>query len=79
MPSVNLPAGDATHRPTNRARPTNRLMTFREWCKRCGFSTVTGWRIMKAGDGPKVTRISPRRIGIREDHHAEWLDSREIR
>jgi predicted DNA-binding transcriptional regulator AlpA len=70
MPFVNLPADDATH------RPTNRVMTFRQWCERSGFSTVTGWRIMKSGDGPKVTQLSARRIGIREDHHAAWLDSR---
>ena len=70
MPSVNLPAGDATH------RQSNRVMTFRQWCERNGFSPVTGWRIMKAGDGPKVTKLSARRIGIREDHHAAWLESR---
>jgi predicted DNA-binding transcriptional regulator AlpA len=73
MPSVNLPAGDTTH------RPTNRVMTFREWCERSGFSAVTGWRIMKSGDGPKVTQLSARRIGIREDHHAVWLNSRKVR
>jgi predicted DNA-binding transcriptional regulator AlpA len=70
MPFVELPTGNAAH------RPTNRIMTFREWCERNSFSPVTGWRIMKAGDGPKVTQISARRIGIREDHHAAWLESR---
>jgi predicted DNA-binding transcriptional regulator AlpA len=74
MPSVDLSAGDAAHRPI-----TNRVMTFRQWCERCGFSTVTGWRIMKSGDGPKVTMMSPRRIGIREDHYVEWLDTRKVR
>jgi predicted DNA-binding transcriptional regulator AlpA len=73
MPSVNLTAGDAAH------RQTNRVMTFRQWCERNGFSAVTGWRIMKSGDGPKVTQLSARRIGIREDHHAAWLDSRKVR
>jgi predicted DNA-binding transcriptional regulator AlpA len=73
MPSADLPAGDAWH------RPTNRIMTFREWCEWNSFSTVTGWRIMKSGDGPKVTQISARRIGIREDHHAAWLKSRKVR
>lgn len=73
MPFVELPAGDAPH------RPSNRIMTFEEWCERMSFGRVTGWRILKSGDGPKVTQISARRIGIREDHHAEWLDSRQVR
>jgi predicted DNA-binding transcriptional regulator AlpA len=70
MPFVELLAGDSAH------RPTNRIMTFREWCARNSFSPVTAWRIMKAGDGPKV---SARRIGIREDHHSEWLETRKVR
>jgi len=69
MPFVEISARDA-----KQPRPANSIMTLREWCERSGFSTVTGWRIMKAGDGPKVTRVGNRRIGIREDHHAEWLD-----
>lgn len=73
MPFVEVRAGDAKH------RPINYLMTFEEWCARNNFSRVTGWRIMKSGTGPKITRITARRIGIREDHHAEWLDSREVR
>jgi len=73
MPSANLSAGDATH------RPSNRIMTFEQWCEHNSFSRVTGWRILKSGSGPKVTRISTRRIGIREDHHAEWLDNQPVR
>ena len=74
MPFVELLSVDASPH-----RPTNRIMTFREWCARCGFSTVTGWRIVKSGDGPKVTQVSARRIGIREDHHAKWLKTRKVR
>ena len=48
-------------------------MNIREWCERSGFSAVTGWRFMKSGNGPKLTQLSARRIGISEDHYAEWL------
>ena len=71
--SANRSARDATH------RQSMRVMTFRQWCEASGISTVTGWRIMKAGDGPKVTQLSARRIGVREDHFASWLDSRKTR
>jgi predicted DNA-binding transcriptional regulator AlpA len=72
MPSLNLPAGDA------KRRPAIRIMTIKEWCERSAFSTVTGWRLMKSGRGPQLTRISERRLGIREDHYREWLDSRKV-
>lgn len=60
-------------------RPRTQIMTFREWCERNSFGSTTGWRIMKSGQGPKVTQISARRIGIREDHHAAWLKTRNVR
>jgi len=69
MPSANLSTRDA-----KRQRPSNRIMSIQEWCDRNGFSLATGWRIRKSGDGPKVTQVSARRIGIREDHHSEWFN-----
>lgn len=57
----------------------NRVMTVQEWCERAGVSRVTGWRIIKRGGGPKITQVSLRRIGVREDHFAEWLDTLEVR
>jgi hypothetical protein len=35
-----------------------------------------GRRLIESGDDPKITRLSDRRIGIREDHYHEWLNSR---
>jgi hypothetical protein len=51
-----------------------RVLTFKEWCKLNGFSERTGLRILNSGDGPKITQLSARRIGIREDHNAEWQE-----
>jgi hypothetical protein len=33
-------------------------------------------RLIDAGDGPVITRLSPRRLGIRVSHGDAWLDSR---
>ena len=63
------------------ARPSNngfsrRVMTLRAWCELNGFSLPTGRRIIASGRGPKITQLGERRVGIREDHNAEWQDSR---
>ena len=52
-----------------------RHLTFREWCALKGISERTGRRILKSGNGPKVTQLSLNRISIREDHDAEWEES----
>ena len=54
----------------------DRVNSFADWCQRCGFSEATGRRILASGDGPTVTWLSTRRMGIRERHHLEWLDAR---
>jgi len=54
--------------------PPYRVIPFVDWCKLNGFSVATGRRIIDSGR-VKVTALSPRRIGIREDHNAEFQDS----
>jgi hypothetical protein len=49
---------------------------FEAWCGRVGISLATGRRLVAAGDGPRVTRLSERRIGVRERDHLAWLDAR---
>jgi hypothetical protein len=51
-----------------------RVIPFIEWCKLRGFSLSTGERLARAGK-VKVTYLSPRRKGVREDHDREYLDS----
>ena len=50
-----------------------RVLTF-TWCSLRGLSKATGRRVIKAGK-VKVTQMSERRIGIREDHDREYLDN----
>jgi predicted DNA-binding transcriptional regulator AlpA len=69
MPSISSDNVSATLDP-------DCVMPLPTWCKRCGFSEATGRRLIKIGQGPTVTWLSKRRMGIREKHHREWLDSR---
>jgi hypothetical protein len=51
-----------------------RVIPWLEWVKLRGISLSTAERLEKAGK-VKVTRMSPRRKGVREDHDQEYLDS----
>ena len=60
-----------------RFRPDDfRVLSFAEWCRLCGFSLATGRRIINAGNGPIITQLSPRRIGITIANHVRWQESR---
>jgi hypothetical protein len=54
--------------------PIRRVIPFLEWCGLSGISESTGRRLVRAGK-VKITDLSPRRIGVREDHDQEYLDS----
>jgi hypothetical protein len=56
--------------------PRNRVLSFRQWCEKNGFSEATGRRILASGDGPVVFQLSARRIGISEENDRAWLASR---
>jgi predicted DNA-binding transcriptional regulator AlpA len=53
----------------------NRVQTIDDWCKRIGVSRATGRRLLSMGKGPRITRLSERRIGIRESDYLAWLDA----
>ena len=60
-----------------RFRPDDfRVLSFKEWCGLCGFSPATGRRIINAGNGPIITQLSSRRIGITIRNNAAWQQSR---
>jgi hypothetical protein len=54
--------------------PIRRDIPFLEWCGLRGISESTGRRLIRAGK-VKITDLSPCRIGVREDHDQEYLDS----
>jgi hypothetical protein len=53
-----------------------RVLTFRKWCDLNGFSEATGRRIVNAGEGPIITQLSTRRIGITVGNNRAWQASR---
>jgi predicted DNA-binding transcriptional regulator AlpA len=53
-----------------------RILKFKEWCALNGISQDLGHRLLRSGKGPKITQLSDRRIGVREDHAAEWQAAR---
>jgi predicted DNA-binding transcriptional regulator AlpA len=56
-----------------------RILRFEEVAIQLGYSTKHVERICAGDDGPKVTKLSPKRRGIRADHFREWLDARAKR
>lgn len=52
------------------------VLTFKEWCFLNGHSERQGRRILTSGNGPTVTQLSDRRIGISRKHHRLWLAQR---
>jgi hypothetical protein len=52
------------------------VLTFHEWCRLGRFSARTGRRILNSGNGPTVTELSPKRIGITVANDRAWKASR---
>jgi hypothetical protein len=58
-------------------RDDRRVMSFAEWCDLNNISVWTGRRLIKAGLGPKILQLSPRRIGISVAANRAWQAARE--
>jgi len=54
----------------------DKVLTFAEWCKLNRIGQRTGRRIIKSADGPIVTQLSARRIGITVGNNRQWQASR---
>jgi predicted DNA-binding transcriptional regulator AlpA len=54
----------------------DRVRSLKEVSDLLGISLPTLRRMISAGTGPVVTRLSERRLGIRDSHRTEWLDGR---
>ena len=53
------------------------ILTFNEWIRINKISPRTGRRVLDGPNGPKVTRMSPRRVGITVLNNRLWQKSRE--
>jgi hypothetical protein len=55
------------------------VLTLREWCQLNKISPRTAHRILKRPDGPIVTMMSPKRIGITIGNNRACQESRARR
>jgi hypothetical protein len=56
---------------TESPRKSQRILSFKDWCRLNSISESTGRRIIAAGK-VRVTQLSERRIGVGEDDNAEF-------
>ena len=64
--------------PETQDFPLDHVHRWPFWCEQmAGFSTTTGWREVKAGRGPIITKLTAKLIGVRHRHHLAWLEARE--
>jgi hypothetical protein len=54
----------------------DRVLTFAEWCALNKIGQRTGRRIIRSGNGPVVTQLSERRIGITIANNRAWQASK---
>jgi predicted DNA-binding transcriptional regulator AlpA len=54
----------------------DRVLMLPQFASSAGISVATVRRLIARGEGPAVTKLSARRLGIRVRHAREWLDSR---
>jgi hypothetical protein len=55
----------------------NQVLTFIEWCRLNRLSERTARRILSGPDGPTITKLSAKRIGITIAANRAWQKSRE--
>jgi len=53
-----------------------RVLGFPQWCRLNNISEATGRRILGSGQGPIVTQLSERRVGITMRANRAWQDGR---
>ena len=66
-----MPNSHANHLPGD-----DEVLTFSDWCTLNKISKRTGRRILGSGQGPRVTELSQRRIGIERPKTARCSDYR---
>jgi hypothetical protein len=55
----------------------DQVLLFPEWCRLNRISERTGRRIIARPDGPVVTQLSPKRIGITVRNNRTWQKPKE--
>ncbi len=66
------------HQTTVLALNEDRVLMLSEFAIMAGISLVTLRRLIARGEGPAVTKLSTRRLGVRLSHARAWLDFKNI-
>jgi predicted DNA-binding transcriptional regulator AlpA len=67
---------DTRQRPLAPEPRRNRVLTLAQWADLNSLSYASAKRLIASGQGPKLIKLSERRIGVREDHNEQWQNSR---
>jgi hypothetical protein len=54
----------------------DQVLSFHQWCALNGFSPRTGHRLLASGEGPIITQVSDKRIGVTVGNNRSWQASR---
>jgi hypothetical protein len=76
-PPRRLPAREQLALDAPLSSHPDQVLTFFEWCRINRISERTGRRILASGDGPTVTDLSAKRIGITIGDNRRWQASRK--
>jgi hypothetical protein len=71
---INSLTTEAERHRSQAGTPFVPVLPFLKWCELRGISHATGRRLVREGK-VKITQLSRRRIGVRADHDAEYLDA----
>ena len=63
--------------PLSGALNDDQVLTFGQWVALNAISKRTGRRILDSGNGPIITQLSAKRIGIKVANNRAWQQSRE--
>jgi excisionase family DNA binding protein len=60
-----------------RAFAERRAFTIEEFCKAYGISRAFYYKLLKAGEGPRIAKIGSKTL-ISDEAATEWLRGREV-
>jgi hypothetical protein len=70
-----LPKWSPLNKPFSATHP-DQVLSFHDWCRLNCISESTGRRILASGNGPAVTELGAKRIGITVGNNAAWQASK---
>jgi predicted DNA-binding transcriptional regulator AlpA len=74
--SVHQQHADVTQAALAQQLGADRVVSIREWAQLANVSHRTAKRLLAAGEGPPLLKLSERCRGIRLSDHNAWLASR---